>query len=266
MRPLLYILMLFSMSAQAAVYASKVYMHPGNYPEITWFSTGSTAASGDLYAMGFKYFSLASRITTNMDGTPQTSPNYIAMIPNASVALAPGDTWQQAVQKFTNQYGQSGSIKSSVNITTYYKYEACVAVAKCNNCGSQGPDNMIYPGSCASIDFANNSCSIDTQGLIDHGSLNVSEVNGHSAETSAFISCDRPALIRLRVINSTAYLGNGINSDLYIDNSPTGITSSPPQYYLGSGIRTINISSKLSASAPQPGPFSGSSTIIVDIL
>lgn len=259
MRPLLYILMLFSMSAQAAVYASKVYMHPGNYPEITWFSTGSTAVSGDLYAMGFKYFGLSSRVLNN------PSPNYIAMIPNASVALSPGDTWEQAVQKFINQYGQSGTIKSTTNITTYYKYEACVAAAKCNSCGSQGADNMLYPGSCASIDFANNSCSIDSQGLIDHGSLNISEVNGHSAETSAFISCDRPALIRLRVINSTAYLGSGINSELYIDGASTGITSSPPQYNVSSS-RTINISSKLIASAPQPGPFSGSSTIIVDIL
>lgn len=259
MRPLLYILMLFSMSAQAAIYASKVYMHTGNYPEITWFSMGDTAASGDLYAMGFKYFGLSSRVVSN------PSPNYIGMIPNASVALAPGDTWQQAVQKFINQYGQSGSIKSVNNLTTYYKYEACVAVAKCNNCGSQGTENMLYPGSCVSIDFTNNSCSIDSQGLIDHGSLNISEVNGHSAETSAFISCDRPALIRLRVINSTAYLGNGINSELYIDGASTGITSSPPQYNVSSS-RTINISSKLIASAPQPGPFSGSSTIIVDIL
>ena len=265
MRALLYILIFFSMSAQAAVYASKVYMHPGNYPEITWFSTGDTAASGDLYAMGFKYFGLASRVVRFSNGNPVASPNYIGMIPNASVALAPGDTWQQAVQKFTSQYGQAGSIKSTVNITDYYVYEACVAVAKCNNCGSQGPDNILYPGSCVSIDFTNNSCSIDSQGLIDHGSLNISEVNGHTAETSAFISCDRPALIRLRVINSTAYLGNGINSELYIDGASTGITSSLPQYNVSSS-RTINISSKLIASAPQPGPFSGSSTIIVDIL
>lgn len=259
MRSLLYILMLFSMSAQAAIYATKVYMHPGNYPEITWISTESTAVPGDLYAMGFQYFGLASRIVNN------PSPNYIAMIPNASVRLAPGDTWEQAVQKFINQYGQSGSIRSNVNITTYYKYEACVAVAKCNNCGSQGADNMLYPGSCASIDFANNSCSIDSQGLIDHGSLNVSEVNGHTAKISANISCSMPALIRLRVINSTAYLGSGINSELYIDGASTGITSSPPQYNVSSS-RTIEISSKLIASAPQPGVFSGSSTIVVDIL
>ncbi|WP_426010542.1 PapG chaperone-binding domain-containing protein [Aeromonas salmonicida] len=266
MRALLYILMFFSMSAQAAVYATKVYMHTGNYPEITWFSTGSTAASGDLYAMGFKYFGLSSRVVRFANGDPVASPNYIAMVSNGVVALSPGDTWQQAVQKFTNQYGQSGSIKSVHNITNYYVYEACIAAAKCDDCGNQGPDNMIYPGSCSTIDVTNNSCSIDSQGVIDHGSLNVSEVNGHTAETSAFISCNTAALIRLRVINSNIYLGNGINSDLYIDDASTGITSSPPQYYLGSGTRTIKISSKLSASAPQPGPFSGSSTIIVDIL
>ncbi|WP_323912544.1 PapG chaperone-binding domain-containing protein [Aeromonas veronii] len=265
MRALLYILMFFSMSAQAAVYATKVYMHTGNYPEITWLSTESTAASGDLYAMGYKYFGLASRMVRFSNGNPVASPNYIAMIPNASVALAPGDTWQQAVQKFINQYGQAGSIKSSSNITTYYVYEACVAVAKCNNCGSQGAENIIYPGSCVSINFANNACSIDSQGLIDHGSLNISEVNGHTAKISANISCDMPALIRLRVVNSTAYLGNGINSDLYIDGAATGNTSSPLQYNVSSS-RAIEISSILSASSPQPGTFSGSSLVLVDVL
>lgn len=257
--------MFFSMSAQAAVYATKVYMHTGNYPEITWFSTGSTAASGDLYAMGFKYFGLASRVSNYLDGTPYPSPNYIGMIRNASVALAPGDTWQQAVQKFTNKYGQSGSIKSVYNITNYYKYEACVAVAKCDDCGSQGAENIIYPGSCSTIDVMNNSCNIDSQGWIDHGDLNVNEVNGHTAKISANISCDMPALVRLRVINSNTPLGNGINSDLYIDGYSTGINSSPIQYTVNSS-RTIEISSVLSASTPQPGVFSGNSLVVIDIL
>lgn len=259
------LLFIFPVLSQAAVYTSSVFMQPGNYPTITWFSAQGTAPSGDLYAQGMRYFGLASRVTKLQDGSPHPSPNYVAMIKNGVVPLAPGDTWYDAVQKFINRYGASGAITSTFNITDYYSYEACIAASYCEYCGSQGSQNIIYPGSCSTIDFTNTVCTIDSLGVLEHGAMNTNEVNGHRAAMNATISCNSPVLVRLRVLSSNLPLGNGVSSDLYIDGASTGITSGTIQYYLN-GPRTIKIESVLSSSFPQSGTFSGSSYVIIEVL
>lgn len=270
MRTLLYLIAIFSLSSHAAVYVSSVSLVPAVggvsfTPTATWFSTNVTMASGDLYAQGYRYFGIGTHITGRRDGGYYPDNQNFTMFESSSVALQPGDTWASVAQRFIAQYGASGARVGTYNLNNSYTYEGCAAVSKFNAQGVTGSGGIIYPGSCSTIEFSDNVCSIDTYGLIDHGSLSVSEVNGHTAKINAYISCNMPALIRLRVINSTAYLGNGINSELYIDGALTGVTSSPPQYNVSSG-RTIEISSKLIASAPQPGSFSGSSLVLVDIL
>ncbi|EEA1375709.1 hypothetical protein GI405_22300 [Salmonella enterica] len=101
--------------------------------------------------------------------------------------------------------------------------------------------------------------------MLNHGAMNANEVNGHRAATYATIACDKPALVRLRVIESSLALGNGIRSDLFIDGAPTDATSSTVQYSLNSP-RTIEVASVLSAMNPQSGTFSGSSYVIVELL
>ena len=269
MRKLLYLIAIFSLSSHAAVYVSSVSLAPATggvffTPTANWFSTNIAMASGDLHAQGYRYFGIGTHITGRRDGSYYPDNQNFQMFQGSSVPLQPGDTWASATQRFISQFGASGARVGDYPLNNAYTYEGCAAVAKFNAQIVTGSGAIMYPGSCSAIEFSDNVCSIDAYGLIDHGDMTVDEVNGHRANTSAVVSCLTPAMVKIKVINSTLSLGSGIESKLYIDGTATGDTPSYLNYYISTP-RMIEISSVLSALSPQPGTFSGSSLVLVDI-
>ncbi|MFQ2254888.1 hypothetical protein [Aeromonas sp. s10] len=266
---LFYFLILFSMSSQAALIPTSIsVINAGDrvVPTITWSSIGGTLSSGDLTQYGGKmrYFGVATRVTSFANGNPYPQDSYISMFSGQNVTLAPGDTWQQAVDKYTARFGASGSYTYLNGLSSVYNYEACFAASTCYNCGNQAPDNIIYPGSCISVPMVpvTNVCNITGNIIIDHGTLLATEVNGHEATTSAIITCQQSALVKLRVYDQRTNLGNGIYSDLYINGNSS---VEGPYSVAGAGL-TLNITSKLVSTNPQAGTFSGSKVVVVDIM
>lgn len=264
---LFYFLILFSMSSQAALIPTSIsVINAGDrvVPTITWSSIGGTISSGDLTqnGAGMLYFGVSTRITSYANGNPYPNDSYISMLQGQNVRLNVGDTWQQAVDKYTAKFGASGSYTYLNGLSNFYKYEACFAASRCDNCGSSNV--LIYPGACISIPVApvTNVCNITGNIIIDHGTLLATQVNGHEATTSAIITCQQNALVKLRVYDQQTYLGNGIYSDLYINGNSS---VEGPYSVAGAGL-TLNITSKLVSTNPQAGTFSGSKVVVVDIM
>lgn len=269
MRLLLLLVILLSTPVHAGLFVSSISLAPAvggvsYYPTIKWFSTSQMPPSGDLYAQGFRWFGPGTNLHSYNNGSPYPASNWFLMIQGASVPIYSGDTWSAVTHRFVTTYGAIGSITDYTNsVKSSYKYDGCFAASKFNAAITTGGGTLFYPGSCGSIDFTLNECRINSVGLIDHGAMIVTEVNGHEARTYANIDCNSPALIRLRVINSNLALGLGISSDLYIEGMST---NGAPVTYAINVPRSFEIKSRLSAAAPQAGNFSGSSYVVVDIL
>ncbi|WP_323912542.1 hypothetical protein [Aeromonas veronii] len=270
MKTLLYLITIFSLSSHAAVYVSSVSLAPAAggvsfTPTARWLSTDTSIASGDLYAQGYRYFGIGTHVTGRRDGGyyPANDQNF-TMFQNSAVPLKPGDTWTSAAQRFIDQYGASGAMVGTYSVINTYNYEGCAAVSKFSAQPVTGSGGIIYPGSCATIEFSNNVCSIDASGLIDHGNMTVGEVDGHVAKTYATISCLSPAGVIVRVLNAKALLGNGVESQLFIDGrrgDDSGIITFPIGYP-----KVFELTSELSSLAPQPGLLSGASIIVIEVV
>lgn len=269
MKKILSLLIFLSWYAEAAIIASGVTLNAGNAPTLYYFSTNTTdTSSGDLYAQGMRWFGVGAHIVRYSNGNPYSTPNYFAMFGyENAVQIQPGDTWADVSQKFVAKFGASGSITSSWTLSRTYIYEACAGASYCYGCGASGNNARIYPGSCSSIPWTPIACNIgNTSLLIDHGTLNIDEVNGHSATTMTSVTCDSSATIRFRLSDQRPNLGNGIYSDIYINNQGfTGAVGNINYSVPSSGL-PLTIESRLVSSNPQPGLFSGSVVIIMDVL
>ncbi|MGT4067295.1 UNVERIFIED_CONTAM: hypothetical protein I5919_00500 [Aeromonas hydrophila] len=269
MKKILSLLIFLSWYTEAAIIASNVTLDASNRPTINYFSTSATdTSSGDLYAQGMRWFGVGPHVVRYTNGTPYSPDNYVTLLGSAfTVPILPGETWADVSQKFVAKFGPAGSISSPYGIATTYIYEACAAASVCNNCGNGGPNVRIYPGSCSSIPWIPVSCNIgNTSLLIDHGTLNIDEVNGHSATTTTSVTCDSSATIRFRLSDQRPNLGNGIYSDIYINNQGFTGAVGNINYSVPSAGLPLTIESRLVSSNPQPGLFSGSVVIIMDVL
>lgn len=269
MKKILCLLIFLSWYAEAAVITSGVTLNAVNVPTVSYFSTNTTdTSSGDLSSQGMRWFGVGVRIVQYANGNPYPIPNYFTMFGyQNAVPILPGETWADVSQKFVAKLGASGAITSSSGLATIYTYEACAAASVCYDCGSGGANVRIYPGSCSSIPWTPIACNIgNTSLLIDHGTLNIDEVNGHSATTTTSVTCDSSATIRFRLSDQRPNLGNGIYSDIYINNQGFTGAVGNINYSVPSAGLPLTIESRLVSSNPQPGLFSGSVVIIMDVL
>ncbi|MDX7780545.1 PapG chaperone-binding domain-containing protein [Aeromonas hydrophila] len=269
MKKILYLLIFLSWYAEAAIIASNVTLSTGNVATVNYFSTNTTdTSSGDLYAQGMRWFGLAAHVVRFADGTPTPQENFASLFGSAlTVPILPGETWADVSQKFITKFGPAGAHTSPWGFNKIYVYEACAAASICNDCGASGTSVRIYSGSCSSVPWTPIACNIgNTSLLIDHGTLNIDEVNGHSATTTTSVTCDSSATIRFRLSDQRPNLGNGIYSDIYINNQGfTGAVGNINYSVPSSGL-PLTIESRLVSSNPQPGLFSGSVVIIMDVL
>lgn len=271
MRYILYLLTLFSISSQAALVGTSISVVSSGHgvlPTVSWSSIGGTISSGDLtqYGNKMRYFGLGIRVVSMEDGSPSPlGDSYMSTFSNRTIALAAGDTWEEAIHKYIANFGASGTYTHNNVLASAYKYEVCFLASTCSGCGNGSPSNIAYPGSCISVPTAptTNSCDINSSIQIEHGVLAVGDVNGHSASTTAMVTCQSNANIKIRVYDSHVSLGNNIYADIYINGHGGG---GEMLYSVSGAGLSLNIESKLGSVNPQPGAFSGSSVVVVDIL
>jgi len=120
----------------------------------------------------------------------------------------------------------------------------------------------LWPGSSCSIVMPPDTTCELAPGvvMIDHGTLPVTEVVGHSASTNVVISCTRPTNLSIKSVNSGYInLGGGVGSVLSINgNIGSGNVVGTPAG------TTVTVASKLQASGViSEGGFSGVDTLIM---
>ncbi|WP_422527493.1 hypothetical protein [Serratia fonticola] len=167
-------------------------------------------------------------------------------------------TWDEAVDRFAAIWGTSGTITSYTLSYTYYLYEWCMGVGPAgNDAVSNNPQTFVAPGSCSSAPHVDTVCDISGDGLINHNTLALENVDGATASSIFTVQCNGPASVTLRIPNDTIALGNNISSKLTIPGG-TGVVSIP-------GTQNFQLVSTLSSSNPQPGNIAGSGLVIVEV-
>ncbi|AHG23026.2 hypothetical protein Z042_24925 [Chania multitudinisentens RB-25] len=216
------------------------------------------------YSEGYRYYGIGVHIEDWGNNPPNYWDTFTATYSPTVVAISATDTWATLAAKFIAQAGASGSL----SFQTYEPASArstfikmCIVVFRERLLSVSYDAVMPDPISCNTIQHTPNpvSCDIVGPNIINHQVLNDSAVNGHTATVNATLSCTREASVKFRILNQTADLGNGITSILKINNS-----LAPPLVTV-TGATIVEIESTLQATAPLPGTFSGSSTIIAEI-
>ncbi|HGM5574383.1 TPA: hypothetical protein ACKP8B_002518 [Serratia marcescens] len=165
------------------------------------------------------------------------------------------------------------------NGKTFYYFETTIPEGyPCLNLGYQigsGTPQPIDPQSCkdmGSVPPPPASCQLNAATIVlQHPTLNASELAGHKKEVTANVSCNRAATIKLAIngLNGNSQLslqgGNTLYSTLHINNAPaaTGVTLRN----VGSNGAPLTFSSTLGVNGFVPsGQYSASAVLTMTIL
>lgn len=214
--------------------------------------------AGGLYNAGYRYFGPV--ITTEPSrgsAVSSRSPSY--------VEIRSTDTYAMVVERFKSTYGTSGSVWMPRSLSVWsneFRPWDCMAVYQQANSGTTPSDAVS--GTCVSTRERTSTpetCNITGPTAINHGLMEVSEVNGKTAQINATVTCPVTTYVQFKIISQNINLGNGITSQIKVNNS-----TYPPTQQVKAGVATsVQISSTLVATNPQPGQFSGSSVIVVNV-
>lgn len=274
MRYLIGLLFWVSIYAQGAVIITTGVRLNNNAPTISYTTVpGTPINTGSLVAQGWTNIGLGTIIKELGPGSPNPggpSPHirpYGSMLglPGTSLGLSYNDTWETAMEKLLAALpASSGSVTGRTGLSNYYTYEACVVLANCYNCGGYVEP---YPGSCSTIPWSGVSCDIASPSIIlNHNTLQVSEVNGHRATENLRVTCSGNTLVRFRVLNPSIDVGNGITSEIWIYDLFMGGANANATFPVNASGLTVPIESRLKATNPQGGTFSGSTVVLVDVI
>ncbi|WP_445958230.1 MrpH family fimbial adhesin [Yersinia intermedia] len=133
---------------------------------------------------------------------------------------------------------------------------------------SQGTHSTLasspLPGETCTPVKATASCKVSASLTIDHGTVSVARVDGHSASSPLTFNCTAPASVWIRPMMPITMSGN-ITSTLFVGDIP--IMAGPgarPRLQLGKGTTTVDIESRLYAPGnTSPGISTGSGVLII---
>lgn len=266
MKYLISLLLLFTLPVQAALYTSSVVTNPNQTVTVYYFNGPASSDTQDLSATGAWWYGVSLRVTKTATGDPSPfPPNDITMLgSNNSIPVESGDTWDTLAQKYIDRYGV-GSRTSSWGLSSLYRYEACMSVSRCASCGG-ALVMLTMPNSCSAVPVVPVTCNISQAAIqLDHGALQVSEVDGDVASADLTVSCSAQTHVVFRVLGARVNLGKGITSKIYISGTDMGGPNSEVTYEVPSWGLTVPVESRLESSNPQEGQFSGSTVIIVNV-
>lgn len=236
---------------------SAVQMSNGSINTTTWkmwytWDTSYNIASPTSTRID-AYDSYFMVITSNIG-----DPNNGTQI-NFGVRTVKGDTWESINQRFADTYGAVGSYTNTFNSNilggTTTKYICMMLINDAGTLRSAKTGCGLLAKSAANPV----TCDITGPTTIDHGFVDIANVNGNKASMTATISCTGPTSLAIQSRGS-ASLGNGITSQLTVD----GVVYPPTRRITGP--TNIQIESTLQATTPVAGNFSGSSVLIIEVL
>ncbi|MGP2796730.1 hypothetical protein ACTVLK_15360 [Serratia marcescens] len=104
------------------------------------------------------------------------------------------------------------------------------------------------------------ACSMDGDIVIDHGLVPEDGVGGSKTNTTATISCDGEAEVKLTIKPSNVRMTNGMNARVLVQGKAS------QKIKVGEGETTVEISSELTGKPEQAGAATGSTVLQYEVL
>ncbi|HFF1823944.1 hypothetical protein [Raoultella ornithinolytica] len=238
---------------------------------VTWATIDSSAGyptSLHPYDDGYRYYGPAIQGREYSDAQETSYRNYWDTLYGGGrtmIRIKPEDTWVTLAEEYGKTVGANGT-GIWAHFTPAFIYalvKSCTVVSRVSIQATYiETDVMPDPLSCSNIPQIPEpaKCDLDIIGsnIIDHGTLQDTEVNGHRKTANITIRCTKPAAVEFRLLNQPVELGNGITSTVTIEGSATPVIDV-------SDFKNVTIASMLSASNPTAGPFSGNVIVIANV-
>lgn len=238
---------------------------------VTWSTIESNAGyptSLHPYDDGYRYYGPALEGREYSDAQETSSRKYWDTLYGGGrtmIRIKPEDTWVTLAEEYGKTAGVNGTgIWIHYTPSSYYSLiRSCTVVSRvATQTTFTETDVMPDPLSCSNIPQIPDpaKCDLDIIGsnIIDHGTLQDTEVNGHSKTANITIRCTKPASVEFRLLNHPVELGNGITSTVTIEGSSAPVIDV-------SDFKNVTIASRLSASNPTAGAFSGNVIVIANV-
>jgi hypothetical protein len=166
--------------------------------------------------------------------------------------------WNCAADAFVASKGMSGAVVGMLYLAGRLGY-TCVTATSSEGTGAA---TKVYnaPGSCKLfLDQPTVSCSIPNVATLDHGIMDLSQVDGHASTTNMTVNCNGVAAVDFRLMNDVIPVSSGVTSTLTIDNYTPGSVVSV------NTSQNFTLRSVLTGSSPATGPLNGASIVILDV-
>lgn len=181
------------------------------------------------------------------------------------IRIKPEDTWITLAEEYGKTAGVNGTgVWAHYTPAVYYSLvRVCTVVTRVSlSTTFTETDVMPDPLSCSNIPQIPDpaKCDLEIMGgnILDHGTLLDTEVNGHTKTTTVTLRCTKPAAVKFRLLNHPVELGNGITSTVTIEGSESPVIAV-------NDFKSATIASRLSASNPTAGRFSGNVVVIANV-
>ncbi|WP_128602602.1 hypothetical protein [Pantoea wallisii] len=210
------------------------------------------------------YISYRYVVTQIKNGYP--SETYfnggIGVVPSHGLTYDGKASWSEATTAWKNKYGSSitysgtaylGFTPSPPGVAGKRIIYMGICVVGVGSPGNNNEDKNACGRSYPSI-----SCNYDNSVLLDHGNLILGAVNGNKRTGALNINCSGDLPAKFLLLPNTINLAPGLTSKITVNNS-----SDEQVIPLTSGVNTINIASTLTDSGAKPGPFQGSTTLLI---
>ncbi|EJD6080336.1 MULTISPECIES: hypothetical protein [Providencia] len=175
-----------------------------------------------------------------------------------SIPVTAGMTWKMANDAFVRRFGATGIAAWQWNWQPS-QWDVCIGAipVRSGGFGGIGRPFSIYSSPCTPVPPVNVQCNVNGDANITHGTLNAGQVNGHTAEATIQLSCNRAATVSIEVPSPDIDLGGGVKSRVSVTNgSRISVANSV----------ALKIKSVLSGTAPTAGQHSGSTVIVFNIV
>lgn len=210
------------------------------------------------------YISYRYVITQIKNGSPVDTffNGGIGVVPSHGLSYDGKASWSEATTAWKNKYGNSitysgtallGFVPSPPGTAGKRIVYMGICVVGVGGSGNNNEDTNACGRSYPSI-----SCNYANSIVLDHGNLVLGTVNGNKRTGALNINCSGDLPAKFLLLPNTINLAPGLTSKITVNNS-----SDEQVIPLTSGVNTINIASTLTDSGAKPGPFQGSTTLLI---
>lgn len=190
-----------------------------------------------------------------------THPGYYWNFTSKMMITVPtGTLWNEAIRRWVDMFGRSGSYSSSWTISAGPLISTCMRASRA---GDYSQGHIPLPATCDAILPAPAKCDFSSQAItLNHRTVDKNSVNGNTATTNFTVNCSTAVTVSVDNVqgNAPTPVLPGITSTIQIDGRPLGT-----RMQWQSGISTHIASSRLIDTGEAVGEFNASIVLRITV-